>query len=453
MKKTFAVAVILLLVSLAFASPFEKDKGQSGRLLLGRVLDRSDNPLPNAVVYLTNTRTRAVKTYIVSQDGSYRFPALQQGTYTLRALLKGTGDASITVVILSNETRAIDLKLEPAFFDEPDFVVAGVSNAGNYGGHGSDTMMRSTEALTKAAASLGREAAVRSLPQSGKPATEESLRESIARAPTDASLHHALADVEEGRGNPLEAVREYQRAAELDASERNLFDWGVELLIHRAAVQAGEVLARGTRLFPHSTRMLLALAVACYEHGDYSQASRRFFEASDLDPHDPRPYLFLAKVKSPEITELDGYVERLGRFARIEPANAMANYNYAVCLWNLRKSPDDSQSTARVQALLEKAVRLDPSLGPAHLQIGVLHAEAKDFTHAIASFRKAIEVSPRLEEAHYRLAQAYQRTGRDLDARQEIEVYDRLSKESAEAAGRERSEIQQFVFELRRQGQ
>jgi hypothetical protein len=28
------------------------------------------------VVYLANTRTRAVKTFIVGQDGEYRFPAL-----------------------------------------------------------------------------------------------------------------------------------------------------------------------------------------------------------------------------------------------------------------------------------------------------------------------------------------------------------------------------------------
>jgi hypothetical protein len=33
--------------------------------------------LPNAVVYLTNTHTRSVKTYIVGPDGTYRFPALQ----------------------------------------------------------------------------------------------------------------------------------------------------------------------------------------------------------------------------------------------------------------------------------------------------------------------------------------------------------------------------------------
>ena len=47
------------------------------RLLTGKVLDGSDSALPDAVVYLTNTHTRAVKTYIVGADGTYRFPALQ----------------------------------------------------------------------------------------------------------------------------------------------------------------------------------------------------------------------------------------------------------------------------------------------------------------------------------------------------------------------------------------
>lgn len=57
------------------ASPDKKDK-PVGRLLFGKVLDNDDNPLPDAVVYVTNTRTRAVKTYIVGKDGGYRFPAL-----------------------------------------------------------------------------------------------------------------------------------------------------------------------------------------------------------------------------------------------------------------------------------------------------------------------------------------------------------------------------------------
>jgi hypothetical protein len=86
MKKTIiaiaiAASLLLLFSALAVASPppqfGNRPKADNSRLLTGKVLDKSDSPLPNAVVYLTNTRTRAVKTYIVSQDGSYRFPALQ----------------------------------------------------------------------------------------------------------------------------------------------------------------------------------------------------------------------------------------------------------------------------------------------------------------------------------------------------------------------------------------
>lgn len=68
-------ALLLALASIAAASPDKKEK-PTGRLVLGKVLDRQDNPLPGAYVYLTNTRTRAVKTYIVGDDGTYRFPAL-----------------------------------------------------------------------------------------------------------------------------------------------------------------------------------------------------------------------------------------------------------------------------------------------------------------------------------------------------------------------------------------
>jgi hypothetical protein len=82
MRKTIILTSLLLLFStvLVAAPPPQfgsRPKADTTRLLTGKVLDRSDSPLPNAVVYLTNTRTRTVKTYIVSQDGSYRFPALQ----------------------------------------------------------------------------------------------------------------------------------------------------------------------------------------------------------------------------------------------------------------------------------------------------------------------------------------------------------------------------------------
>ena len=92
MKKAIVGAPLLVMLSLlmlsaavfstsALAAPaqlFGRDSKQDKtRLLTGKVLDGGDNPLPNAVVYLTNTHTRSVKTYIVGPDGAYRFPALQ----------------------------------------------------------------------------------------------------------------------------------------------------------------------------------------------------------------------------------------------------------------------------------------------------------------------------------------------------------------------------------------
>lgn len=86
------IAVCMLLIVLGavgHASPDKKEK-TVGRLLFGKVLDRQDNPLPNAVVYLTNTRTRSVKTYIVGADGTYRFPALLNAVdYEVYAQYKG----------------------------------------------------------------------------------------------------------------------------------------------------------------------------------------------------------------------------------------------------------------------------------------------------------------------------------------------------------------------------
>jgi hypothetical protein len=92
MKRAKVVALVLLAVGLTVgsaASAKEKDT-TPGRLLTGKVLDKQDNPLPNAIVYVTDTRTRAVKTYIVGADGVYRFPALASNVdYEVYAQLDG----------------------------------------------------------------------------------------------------------------------------------------------------------------------------------------------------------------------------------------------------------------------------------------------------------------------------------------------------------------------------
>ena len=83
MKKTLVVVTgILLGAMLAMAQlpgpAFRevKDRAPQTRTLTGMVSNEHGQPLSDSVVYLTNTRTMAVKTYIVGKDGAYRFPAL-----------------------------------------------------------------------------------------------------------------------------------------------------------------------------------------------------------------------------------------------------------------------------------------------------------------------------------------------------------------------------------------
>ena len=318
----------------------------------------------------------------------------------------------------------------PDFYDPPAYIVSGVTDYTNRGGHGSDAVQRSAESLTKATAAMS----------STKPgfATESELRRALLQAPNDAMLHRSLGDLEEQAGRAVEALHEYQRAVELEPNEPNLFALASELLKHHAPAQAADTFERGVRLFPKSSRMLLGRATATYAKGTYDQAREHFFAAVDLNPSDPEPYGFLGEVQAPEITEADGFAVRMERFAQLHPDNAKANYYYA-CILMKR---DDPAARTQAQTLLERAVRLSPSFSPPWFQLGVLFNDVHEQGKAIQAWERAGR-----EEAHYRLSQIYRRQGDSARARQELEIYERLSKQSAEQLERERGESKRFVFE------
>jgi hypothetical protein len=117
-RSVIKVASVLCLLiigwcAVAAAAPDKKEK-PVGRLLFGKVLDHQDNPLPDSVVYVTNTRTRAVKTYIVGADGAYRFPALSTAVdYDVYAQYKGHKSDTKSVSQFDDRSQVyIDLKID-----------------------------------------------------------------------------------------------------------------------------------------------------------------------------------------------------------------------------------------------------------------------------------------------------------------------------------------------------
>jgi hypothetical protein len=100
MRKCHMVALVLVVGLTMIAASYAKDKEKetTGRLLTGKVIDRRDNPLPDSIVYLANTRTRAVKSYIVGADGAYHFPELSPNIdYEVYAQYKGQKSDTKTV--------------------------------------------------------------------------------------------------------------------------------------------------------------------------------------------------------------------------------------------------------------------------------------------------------------------------------------------------------------------
>jgi hypothetical protein len=108
------VTAVCALLIFTPASAALDQKQRPTKLLFGKVLDPQDNPLPDAVVYLTNTRDRAVKTYIVGTDGAYRFPALSAVIdYEVYAQYKGHKSGTKSVSQFDDRTQIyLDLKID-----------------------------------------------------------------------------------------------------------------------------------------------------------------------------------------------------------------------------------------------------------------------------------------------------------------------------------------------------
>lgn len=84
------------------------------RTVRGTVLNSNNAPMPSAIVYLKNMRTLAVRTYISSSQGHYRFSGLDPNVdYKIHA--EHAGLTSTTRTISSFDSRQefiIDLKVD-----------------------------------------------------------------------------------------------------------------------------------------------------------------------------------------------------------------------------------------------------------------------------------------------------------------------------------------------------
>lgn len=100
-----ALAAYAVPRALAQTAVAEKERVKN---VSGSIVDKAEAPLSGAVVYLKNTKTLAVKSFISNDQGQFRFNALSPNTdYELYAEFSGTRSGTKTISSFDSKTDVV----------------------------------------------------------------------------------------------------------------------------------------------------------------------------------------------------------------------------------------------------------------------------------------------------------------------------------------------------------
>jgi len=102
---TLVTAGVAQLAVLDAAMVADKNQDQ-GRNVTGQVTTKSETPLPDAVVYLKNTKTLTIKSFITEKDGGFRFHGLSPNIdYEIYADYQGQKSPTKTISSFDNRNN------------------------------------------------------------------------------------------------------------------------------------------------------------------------------------------------------------------------------------------------------------------------------------------------------------------------------------------------------------
>jgi tetratricopeptide (TPR) repeat protein len=257
----------------------------------------------------------------------------------------------------------------------------------------------------------------------------DAARQQVAtmrRAGDTGELLNLQGDIEVQAGDRAAAAASYQRAAYARPSEDHLFDWGDNLLHLRAYNDAADVFAAAVKRYPASARLQIGLGIAEYSRGQHEPAVQAFCRAADLVPADPRPIGFLGEMYGVAPAQSTEVTRRLARFVQLKPRSAAGHYYYAMNLWRGEGGSTEAPVLAKAETLLRTATALDPKYAKPRLQLGILLSEQKRWAEAVPFLKAAVALEPDQPQGHFRLAQAYRRSGQTALADAELAIFKRL---------------------------
>lgn len=251
----------------------------------------------------------------------------------------------------------------------------------------------------------------------------------LTESDTGGQGHEILGLIKEEQGDPIGARADFSEAARRDPHSADaLFQLG------RADLQLGK-LTDAKREFSASraacstlcTAPLIGLATAYKLEGQYSEASDTVEEAIAQSPLDAVNYLYLGDIQI-RANRLPDAEQSLLKAVQLDPQSSLAHYMYAYAL--IKQHPDEAPQAAIDS--LKAAIRLDPESGLAYFRLGTILARRGDYMRAEALLAKAVHLEPALKEAHFQYATVLRKVGRPDLAENEIREFQALNTQRME---------------------
>jgi Tfp pilus assembly protein PilF len=268
------------------------------------------------------------------------------------------------------------------------------------------------------------------------PSAGRTLEAAVARGLDAAPIYAQLADVYERSGHIENAIPAMRLAIQHDPqSEAYRFSYG--LLLTRALAPAAAIirLEEAIKLFPRSPRLWFALGIAHFKQSKNNEAAAAFKHALELDPKFA-PALSYLGLTYEELGQYEEAIRLYDQSLVVDDRMAVTSYLAATAL--LKQNTSD---LARVEAYLQRAIKLDSSFAQARLSLAKLLVRTNRFEEAAAELERVNQLEPELAEAYYQLGRLYVRLKRASEAQKALDTFKRLNETQKEQAQTERREI------------
>lgn len=274
----------------------------------------------------------------------------------------------------------------------------------------------------------------------------QSMLTDLTGADQSARAQSLLGETFEKQDQFQNAIAHFVRAAQLEPSEENAWQLGAEFLRHWTFAEAIREFEAATVQFPTSTRIRFGLGAAYYGGARYAESIPVFAGLLDADKNNALYAKLLGMACTAPRDRTEPRCDVLLSYAQSHPRDAIGATAAAAMLQEESRSAGD---LALARHLLDSAIAADPKLPEAQYQMGLLRQDQDDWAGSIGYLQTAVRLKPDLSRAHYRLALAYRRVGRQAEAKAEMDLERKCAKQEEEDEDRSMRQITTFVVNLR----